>query len=277
MVKMAILGKSDLLERIAWCKRSADYTAGDEQQKEAQVDLRMNLDVMVATTDPALDSFQLLPKLKPLNFKLPSSDEFELLSSILLKDFAIFASLFKQELVPGRPDYDYGIGFAMETNHIFFEDKIYKMVDVVHEEKKLGGLMSKKTVTKERHIKKMPDLYGKEFDEATFLTILGSEKDNRGNKRFSARVMNNLNVLGRDDLLVDKMPYRWKTPEDFFKNLVKRVALLEIAINRTYTIVGYDESPEFVVMLGTLDADRKIVELKREDVDGVPIIDVSYQ
>lgn len=279
MVKLGIIGKSDILEKIAWCKKYSSYKEEESDGlKNAQLIIKGNIDIMVATTDSALDSYDILPKLKPLGFKLPTSDEFELLYNVLLKDFTIYTLFAMLELVPGRPDYEYGVGFCVESNNIFFEEKIYKTVDVVQKEKVLGGLFTKKTTQKKRVVKKMGDLFGKDFqnDMSQFIP-LKFEKDNRENKRFSARCIHNLIQSGKDAFKVNKLGQRWSNEATFFNDVTKACQMLEIVINQVYTIIGYETAPDFIVLLGEIDPDRKIGELVSEDMNGTPVIDVKYQ
>ncbi len=277
MVKIAILGKTDLIQKIGWCRRFSDYKPGDDDQKNAQHEIKLNFDAMVAATDPALDSLQILPKLKDFDFTLPNSDQFELLSNVLINDFSLYTLFAKKEVVPGRPDYDFGIGFMLQSNEIFFEEKLYKMVKVVNIEKKLGGLIKKKNISKRRQTVKMADLYGQNFaNDLSMLSILKFSTDNRDNKRFSVRLSHNIMMQGKDTYFVNKLPLQWKDEAIFLEELSKECHLMEECIDKTYLAVGYEEAPDFTIFLGEIDPDRKIGELSIDTVNDTAFIDVTY-
>lgn len=277
MVKAAIIGKTFIIEKISWCKKFSDYKQGEEKQKDAQIELNVCSDVMIAATDPSLDTYHLTPKLVQFGLTFPTADELGVLTQALFKQIQTFILFQKLELIPGRPDYEYGIGLSLETKPIFFEDKIYKLVDVVKKEKSMGGLMSKDVKVTQREVKKMWEILGKEFNsELDLMTILKFEKDNRDNKRFSARATHNTSFAFPQMPMANKLDNKWKDAASFFQNVAKSMKILELMINRIYTTIGYDNPPDFTILMGELDPDRKPVDIKKEDVEGVPVLDVVY-
>lgn len=277
MIRLVLIGKSDISEQLAWCKRYSQSRDEEERHKSAKIEIQGNLDLLVSLSEPALDSQKLIPKLQSLNLKSPPAEELDVFTSKIVKQISIYALFEGVEKIPGKPDYEYGLGFMVETYNIFFEPAVYKTVEVTEERKKMGGLMKETVKVQDHRPKACADVFGDNFKDPKYvLSIAAKEKDNRDQMRFGIRVMGNLAKI-KDNYVPMKLEHTLKDEASFFSNVAATVRAAEEIVNKIYTVVGYDASPEFHYFIGPLATDRKVKEFQSEDMGGTLVLNTLYE
>lgn len=276
MAQVALFGKSEIKEKLAWCKKFSNTTDEKERFEKARLEVALDNDTLLSCSDPALDQNKIGQKLKDLGLTFPSSEEFEAFNSKLFKDIKVFALFNQYEDVPGLPIYEYGIGFKVETYNIFLEENIHDEVEV---EVKQSGLFKKTVKQKERRLKKIDSVFGADFsDEKFVMAATGREKDSRENTRYGLRFTCNATFSGGPDKMVpEKLDHKWKDETTFFESFIKTVADIQKLVNQTFTTLGYETAPEYTLLLGGITPDLKVGKFTKDEVDGQLVIDVEYE
>lgn len=278
MTQIAILGKSDILEKVGWCKRAAKSTDEDERIENAKIEIPVNFDFMRNFTDASVDTYQIAPKFAGIPVKLPDASNFEIYSQVMFKKISMFVIFSEQELIPGRPDYEYGIGYLIETNNIFFDEKVYKTVDVQQVVKKMGGLMKETVTTKEKKVMDIADVYGDKYKGELYrFSLTTREKDNRDRVRNGARIVSNLNMAGAGKYYPVKLDHKWTDENAFFTTILAAAKGLADIIDQTFMKVGYESAPDFTLLAGITDVERNMGDFTHEEIGGGIVIETNYE
>lgn len=275
MISVVLLGKGDIAEDMRWCKKYSGLPDEEERRQKGKLNLGLASEVMAMAADPALDTAEFGPKFKEIGTALPNSDDLSVLTEKIFKSIQLSVLFEKVERIPGKPDYEMAVGWSLDTFPIFYEEKVYRMADIVQTKKKMG-LFSEKVTVKEKALMTFAEIFGKEYgtDDHT-MTVLSKEKDNRDQLRFSLRLK--YNMIGADPtkMYPEKFNHKYKDDAAFFAMLGSNCATIGGLVNQVYKVLGYDETPNFSIFLGKVTSGRKVSSLSKEG-DPNAVIDVKY-
>ncbi len=277
MIRLVLVGKGDLLEKLLWCKKYSGLKTEEERIKSASFETGFCWELMEQVSDPALDSHKLLPKLKTLGLNLPNIDMITLIKGKILKQTSLFSLFTQFERIPGKPDFEYGLGYNLETFNVFFESAVHEEFEHVEVKKKMGGFVKEKVVTKEKKLKTATSLFGAAIaTDDMLIAAVGREKDNRDNMRYGIRIAQNTVIVG-NKRIPDKLDKKWKDQQDFFAQLCSELKKVETIINKLFTLVGYDEIPTMDLLVGEVAISRNIDSFSKEEIDGQIVVDTQYE